>query len=599
MSTKHFFPTTEGVVVLALESLVARNSHLALDTPNKVVYSKTHSPSKVSVISGGGSGHEPAWSGYVGNAMLTAAVNGEVFASPSAKQVMAAITHVPSDVGTILCITNYTGDNLHFGLAREKAMGMGHKVAILRMTDDVALGRKQTENTGRRGLAGNMFVLKLCGSASEAGYDFEKCMSLGQSVNDNCVTVGSSLDHCHIPGREHHRSIPQEAYVLGMGIHNEPGLHEIAPMPKVDDLIADMLKYCLDPNDKDRAFVDFKQDDIILLLINNFGGMSNLELEALTSTARKVLAKDWQITPARQYVSCFETSLNAPGWSISLLNVSNIERDTSTSVVTILELLDLETNASAWPRNGYKESQEVQQKPQTTAATSAEALPSGPGINLASLESALRQGCDAAIKAEPDITKWDIQMGDGDCGEAVVGICQGILKKLDAGLCKSGPLFHILDEIDEAVEEIGGTLGAIIAITLASFTTNLKQDYAQVEKGFVMDSRAAGKAAGVALKNLMGYTSARQGGRTVMDTLIPFCETFDGSGDFASAVAAGEKGAESTRGMKAKFGRGKSNSLREKECFGADNSLQPRTLANRQIVQIRLLILGPWLRRSS
>lgn len=100
---------------------------------------------------------EPAWSGYVGDGMLAAAVNGEVFASPSTKQIMAAIDHVPSDAGIILCITNYTGDNLHFGLAREKAAGRGQKIAILRMTDDVALGRKQTANLGRRGLAGNMF----------------------------------------------------------------------------------------------------------------------------------------------------------------------------------------------------------------------------------------------------------------------------------------------------------------------------------------------------------------------------------------------------------------------------------------------------------
>jgi dihydroxyacetone kinase len=89
--------------------------------------------------------------------MLAAAVSGEVFASPSTKQVMAAIKHAPSDAGIILCITNYTGDNLHFGLAKEKALGMGKKVAILRMTDDVALGRQQTSNLGRRGLAGNLF----------------------------------------------------------------------------------------------------------------------------------------------------------------------------------------------------------------------------------------------------------------------------------------------------------------------------------------------------------------------------------------------------------------------------------------------------------
>lgn len=161
MTTKHFFPSTDGVVVLGLSSLVHRTSHLALDAPNKVVYSKTHSPSQVSVISGGGSGHEPAWSGYVGDGMLAAAVNGEVFASPSTKQVLAAIEHVgggaDGTAGVILCITNYTGDCLHFGLAAEKARAKGVKVGLLKMTDDVGLGREQTRRLGRRGLAGNMF----------------------------------------------------------------------------------------------------------------------------------------------------------------------------------------------------------------------------------------------------------------------------------------------------------------------------------------------------------------------------------------------------------------------------------------------------------
>ncbi|KAK3076015.1 hypothetical protein LTR53_000192 [Teratosphaeriaceae sp. CCFEE 6253] len=556
MSTKHFFPSTEGVVVLGLESLVARNNHLALDAPNKVVYSKTHHPSKVTVISGGGSGHEPAWSGYVGDGMLAAAVNGEVFASPSTKQIMAAIGHAPSDAGIILCITNYTGDNLHFGLAKEKAAGMGHNVAILRMTDDVALGRKQTANTGRRGLAANMFVLKLCGSAAEEGYDFEKCMKIGESVNANAVTVGSSLDHCHIPGREHHRSVPEESYVLGMGIHNEPGLHEKSPMPSVDEIVSDMLKYCLDSKDQDRAFVDFKPDDVVCLLINNFGGMSNFELEALTTVSRRILDKEWKITPSRIYASCFETSLNAPGWSISLLNVSGIERETKTSLHTLLHLLDRATKAPAWPRNGYKEIQIPKARRQTgVTGTTEEAVSTGPKVDPTKLESALRKACDAAVKAEPEITKWDVQMGDGDCGEAVEGMCKGVLKKLDAGLCKDGALFHILDEVEAAVEEIGGTLGAIIAIVLASYTSNLRLSFAKDESGFQMDIKSSRQAAGQALKNLMGYTTARQGSRTVMDTLIPFCETLEKELDLSKAVEAGEKGAQSTSGMEAKFGR--------------------------------------------
>lgn len=556
MSTKHFFPTTEGVVVQGLENLVARNSHLALDATNKVVYSKTHQPSKVTLISGGGSGHEPAWSGYVGDGMLAAAACGEVFASPSTKQVMAAIRRAPSDAGIILCITNYTGDNLHFGLAREKAAGMGYKVGVLKMTDDVALGKKQVTNLGRRGLAANMWVMKLTGAAAEAGQPFEECLSIGGAVNGNAVTVGSSLDHCHIPGREHHRAIPEKAYVLGMGVHNEPGLHEINPMPHVDEIVADMLNYCLDPKDQDRAFVEFKPDDVVLLLINNLGGMSNFELEALTGVTRKMLKKNWNIVPERVHASCFETSLNAPGWSISLLNVTGIERDTKVPVSKLLELLDSDTTAPAWPRNGYRKINEVKQADLEALADAYKAGGKGPQVDGKVLETSLRQACDDAIKAEPDITKWDIQMGDGDCGEAVVGMCQGVLKKLDSGLAKDGMLFPVLDEVGEAVEEIGGTLGAIISIIVASFTTNLRQAYAKDESGFQMDSKAASAAVGGAIKNLLGYTSAREGGRTVMDTLIPFSETFEKTGDFGKAVEAGDKGAKSTSGMKASFGRG-------------------------------------------
>ena len=558
MSTKHFFPSTEGVVVQGLENLVTRNSHLALDATNKVIYSRTHTPSKISMISGGGSGHEPAWSGYVGDGMLSAAVCGEVFASPTTKQVMAAIKQVPSDVGIILCITNYTGDNLHFGLAREKAAGLGYNVGVLKMTDDVALPRDQISNLGRRGLAANFIVLKLCGAAAEAGYEFEKVMEIGRSVNNNATTIGSSLDHCHIPGREHHRAIPENAYVLGMGIHNEPGLHEINPMPPVEEVVGTMLKCCLDLDDKDRAFVDFKPDDVLLLLINNLGGMSAFELEALTTVTRNVLKKKYSYTPARVYAQCFETSLNAPGWSISLVNATGIERDTGVPVKAQLQLMDTETMAPAWPKTGYRDIKEGKSAETSKVATTEAAQREGPKVDPSKMEAAIRKACDDAIKAEPDITKWDIQMGDGDCGEAVVGMCQGILKKVDGGVCKDGLLFKVLDEVGEAVEEVGGSLGAIISIIVTSFTTNLREAFAKNESGFQMDAKAASDAVGGAIKNLMGYTSARVGGRTVMDTLIPFSETFAKVGDFNKAVDAAEQGAQSTSGMKATFGRGES-----------------------------------------
>lgn len=152
--------------------------------------------------------------------------------------------------------------------------------------------------------------------------------------------------------------------------------------------------------------------------------MSNLELEALTSISVKMLDRDWRIKPKRIYAHCFETSLNAPGWSISLLNVSGIERDTKTSVFTLLHLLDAENDAPGWPKNGYRPFAVDTKKEQAKKTTAISANPSrlGPKVDATLLESALRSGCNAAIQREPDITKWDIVMGDGDCGEAVIGM---------------------------------------------------------------------------------------------------------------------------------------------------------------------------------
>lgn len=129
---------------------------MGLDAKERVVYNAAHKPNQVTIISGGGSGHEPAWSGYVGDGMLSAAICGDIFASPSTKQIMAGIRNVPSDEGIILCITNYTGDMLHFGLAREKGQALGYKVDVVCMAEDAALGRAKSGKVGRRGLAGNL-----------------------------------------------------------------------------------------------------------------------------------------------------------------------------------------------------------------------------------------------------------------------------------------------------------------------------------------------------------------------------------------------------------------------------------------------------------
>lgn len=161
MSTKHYFPDTAAntLVARALRALVHANPHLILNEEERVVADSRHDASAVSIISGGGSGHEPSWSGFVGEGLLSAVACGDIFASPSTKQVLAAMRLAPSKEGTILLITNYTGDRLHFGLAAEraKASGLGEKVVILPATDDVSIGRNRSSRVGRRGMPGHIF----------------------------------------------------------------------------------------------------------------------------------------------------------------------------------------------------------------------------------------------------------------------------------------------------------------------------------------------------------------------------------------------------------------------------------------------------------
>ncbi|KAF2646368.1 dihydroxyacetone kinase [Massarina eburnea CBS 473.64] len=557
MSRKHFFSSPEGMVVHMLTSVTTRNKHMALDVANRVVYNTAHPPSQVTIISGGGSGHEPAWSGFVGDGMLSAAVCGDIFASPSTKQIMAGIRNVPSEEGVILCITNYTGDMLHFGLAREKGCALGYKVDVVCMAEDAALGREKSGKVGRRGLAGNLLVIKLIGAASQKGWAFEKCRKIGELGNSQLVTIGASLDHCHVMGREAFENVPDNSYVLGMGIHNEPGLHTVSPMPSATDIVKEMLKYLLDPNDSDRAFISISSKDNVVMLINNFGGISNLELEVLTNIILETLKSDWDIVPTRVYSGILETSLNGQGFSITLGNMSGMATSMGVSDAEIIELLDAPTNAPAWPKNNYvpvNASKEMEERRQEAHAKANEGHEDSKGpVTPSSLIPALRKACSLSLEAEPTITLYDLQMGDGDCGEAVAGVCKSILANLDRVGPNPPPLLPFLESIGENVEDVGGSLGAILSILVTAFTNSLS--ILTTKESKPLDISTISEAAGLALENLKNYTSAREGDRTVMDVLIPFINSLRETKDLAGAVKVAQDSAQKTATMKAKFGR--------------------------------------------
>jgi dihydroxyacetone kinase len=328
-------------------------------------------------------------------------------------------------------------------------------------------------------------------------------------------------------------------------------------MPSAEDIVAEMLKYLLDPSDSDRAFVEFKDSDEVVMLVNNFGGLSGLELEALTNVTLTLLKRDWKIVPTRIYAGILETSLNGQGFSVTLGNMSGMARAMDLKDAEIIELLDAPTNAPAWPKNGYapvnesKETAELRKKANEAAVASTEAN-KGP-ITPSSLIPALRKACNAGLEAEPKITQYDLQMGDGDCGEAVAGVCKSILGNIDSLSSDLPPLITFLESVGENVEDVGGSLGAILSILVTAFTNALHSSTITSSKP--LDISTVASSALTALENLKNYTSAREGDRTVMDVLIPFIETLAQTKDLKKSVEVAQEKADSTKNMKAKFGR--------------------------------------------
>lgn len=192
-----------------------------------------------------------------------------------------------------------------------------------------------------------LLVIKAVGAAAGAGRSFDDCVSVGSALSEQLVSMAVTLDHCHVPGRTEHAMLKEDEIEIGTGPHNEPGHKKISPQPSPTELISTVLTHLLDEQETDRAFVHFEQDDEIVLLTSNFGGMSPLEMGALVDEVLEQLTKDYSIVPVRVYNGSLATSLNAPAFSTTLLNLTAASKNTKFSTKQMLDLLDTKTN-SAW-----------------------------------------------------------------------------------------------------------------------------------------------------------------------------------------------------------------------------------------------------------
>ena len=279
----------------------------------------------------------------------------------------------PESKGVLVIATNYTGDVLNFGMGVEKVRALGKKVEMVVVGDDVGVGRAKGGKVGRRGLSGTAMVVKICGALAERGVGLEDCARVGRLVVDNLVSLGASLSRVHVPGhgieeaRDEEERLGPGLVEIGMGIHNEPGCEKVKT--DLPGLVKTMLRQMLDQSDKDRAYVKIGKTDETVLQINNFGGVSNLELGAITTEVTSQLEKDYGLKPRRIISGTLFGSLDGPGFIISVLRLEDTGLSTGQS---LLDLIDAPVNAIGWPKCVTGETWEKTYK-QAQGPTEAEA----------------------------------------------------------------------------------------------------------------------------------------------------------------------------------------------------------------------------------
>lgn len=541
----------------SLKGFALANPSITLVPDQKFLFRKTDKK-KVGLISGGGCGHEPVHAGFIGHGMLSGAVCGDIFASPSTKQIVNGVRLVNENAsGVLLIVKNYTGDVLHFGLSSERAKVLDIDCRMAIVGDDVAVGRQKGGKVGRRALAGTVLVHKIVGAFAENHsdkYGVEGCEKVANIITDSLVTIGSSLDHCKVPGRKFESELSDNQMELGMGIHNEPGVKVLEPIPSTEDLISQhMLPKLLDSKDKDRYFVDFGEKDEVVLLINNLGGVSNLIISSIVSKTTDFLKKNYGITPVQSIAGTLMTSFNANGFSITLLNASKASKELKKEfpeIDTVLDLLNAPTDAPAWPisPNAGKEGPKYDE---SVLKNEVEVKNAGT-YDYDALCKWMQAGAKQLIESEPHITSLDTKVGDGDCGYTLVAGAKGITENLDK-LSKES-LSEATAQIADFIEgSMGGTSGGLYSILISGFSHGLI-DVCKDAKEPVTPELAA-KAFEIALETLYKYTKARPGSSTMVDALEPFVKEFSKSKDYNKAVEAADKGAKSTGDSEAAFGR--------------------------------------------
>ncbi len=507
-----FFNSKETLVTDAIDGVLSSGgdklSRLDGYPHIKVVTRSDWDKSKVALVSGGGSGHEPAHAGFVGKGLLTAAVCGDVFASPSVDAVLAGILAVTGKAGCLLIVKNYTGDRLNFGLAAERARAFGLDVSMVVVDDDIAL----PDLPQARGVAGTLFVHKIAGAMAESGASLADITEQAQKVIQGVVSIGMSLDTCTIPGSPKEERIEAGKAELGLGIHGEPGVEQVeftnakGAIARVSEKLASVIS--AEPH---------------VALVNNLGGATPLEMSILTNELlNSTIAKNIEfiVGPAP-----LMTSLDMRGFSVSLLPVNQSNQ----------AWLSTEVGPDAWP--SMKKIHPPAIAPLPDGLSPIKAIPSANEERKAFIIKC----CDIFISHEKELNALDAQSGDGDTGSTLATAANAMKSSIDElPLADMTQLYRAIGQ--QLSQTMGGSSGVLLAIFFAA----------------AGDASASGHdevgALSAGLERIQEVGGASPGDRTMIDALKPALEALPDGVD--AACKAARQGADETANIvQAKAGR--------------------------------------------
>ena len=473
---KKIMNTPETFVYDMCHGLALAHPELEFVEKCKIVKKKDINDDKVSLISGGGSGHEPAHAGFVGKGMLDCAVCGDVFASPSQVQVYNSIKQCATDKGVLLIIKNYSGDCMNFNNAMADAQDDGIKVDAVYVNDDIAV-KDSLYTVGRRGVAGTVLVHKCAGAAAEQGKELDEVKAVANKVIENVRSFGFAFTSCTVPAAGHPTfEIGDDEMEFGVGIHGEPGRFREKIDYSKGTFCDDLSRRIVTDLEED---LKMKAGEEVVLLINGFGGSPLQELYILNNSVTKALAADG-IKIHRTIVGNFMTSIDMAGASISILRVDSelkalIDYPVSTPALTWGAAMSEQAEAALEaikaigkalniapqePAKVAKKKAAVQAEEDENAVYEVEGKPEvGETINTAAFVQIVEKMADVIIENEVPFCEAD-QMGDGDFG---MSIAKGFKQlKADWATRKKGDIGQFLVSCSEIIKEYcGGASGPI------------------------------------------------------------------------------------------------------------------------------------------